>query len=247
MTLQLKKLKPFAQGGNRLCFVHPLNPDHCIKVRRPDFTLADCRRKKGFPKNLRPLSSFDDNREEYKTIQHLHQRIGSSIFDHIYRCFGFVDTDLGLGLETELIRDANGLISLSLKQFLWEFGYTDQCHLAIERLTTFWRSHRVPSRDLLTHNIVVSLDSQKSISRLIVIDGLGSPTVIPFRWLPRKFQIDRVEARIQRLETRITEFMNNCDRGKQPSQIGMLIHRDDSMLKADSLVGAKDMLSDLKR
>ncbi|MEE4252626.1 MAG: hypothetical protein V2I50_01140, partial [Desulfuromusa sp.] len=59
--IQLQTIEPFARGGNRLCFVHPEDSRLCIKVRRPDFTLEDRRRKKGFPKNLRPLSSFDDN------------------------------------------------------------------------------------------------------------------------------------------------------------------------------------------
>jgi len=227
MTLQLKNIKPFAQGGNRLCFVHPDDPKRCIKVRRPDFTLADCRRKKGFPKNLRPLSSFDDNREEYRIIQQLQHWMGNSVFDHIYRCFGFVETDFGVGLETELVRDANGLISLSLKQFLWEVGYTEPCRQAVEQLTTFWRAYKVPSRDLLTHNIVVQLDIEGEISRLVVIDGLGSSTLIPFRWLPSKYQIKRIDTRLQRFDARLAEFVRNCAAGKQPSRVGVLLHRDD--------------------
>lgn len=231
MTLQLKNIKPFAQGGNRLCFVHPDDPDRCIKVRRPDFTLADCRRKKGFPKNLRPLSFFDDNREEYRIIKQLQQLIGESVFDHIYRCFGFVDTDLGSGLNTELIRDADGLISLSLKQFLWEVGYTEQCRQAIEELTTFWQAQKVPSRDLLTHNIVVQRDTYGAISRLVVIDGLGDPTLIPFRWLPERYQTRRIDTRLRRFESRLAEFVHSCAIGKQPSRIGVLLHRDDSVEK----------------
>ena len=243
MTLQLKMVKPFAQGGNRLCFVHPQNRERCIKVRRPDFTLADCRRKKGFPKNLRPLAYFDDNRKEYRVIQQLQRSVGPSIFDHVYRCFGFVDTDLGPGLETELIRDADGLISLSLKQFLWEFGYTEPCRQAIEQLTAFWQGEKVPSRDLLTHNIVVQMGRQGAISRLVAIDGLGSPTLVPFRWLPQKIQVKRVATRLQRFESRLSEFVSNCTGGKQPSRVGMLIHRDDSLSKVD----AEGVVRDVRR
>ena len=231
MTLLLKKTEPFAQGGNRLCFVHPHDPTRCVKVRRPDFTLADCRRKKGFPKNLRPLYFFDDNREEHRIIQQLQHWIGDSVFDHIYRCFGFVDTDLGPGLDTELIRNGDGLISLSLKQYLWEVGYTDQCQQAIEQLKTFWRAKKVPSRDLLTHNIVVQQDLQGAISRLVVIDGLGDPTLIPFRWLPGKYQEKRIDTRLQRFESRLAKYVHSCAIGKQPSQVGVLFHRDDSIEK----------------
>ncbi len=48
--LQLKTEEAFAKGGNRLCFVHPQDPSLCVKVRRPDFTLADLRKKRAFLK-----------------------------------------------------------------------------------------------------------------------------------------------------------------------------------------------------
>ena len=32
----LKKTEPFGIGGRRLCFVHPDDPDRCIKVLRTD-------------------------------------------------------------------------------------------------------------------------------------------------------------------------------------------------------------------
>ena len=226
MMVSLKELKPFAQGGNRLCFVHPHDSTRCIKVRRPDFTLADCRRKKGFPKNLRPLSSFDDNREECRVIVQLQQQLGGIAFEHVYRCYGFIQTDLGMGLNTEMIRDGNGMVSLSLKQYIWEEGYDEQCRQAVVALADFWRRHQVPSRDLLTHNVVVQRDLNDAIIRLVVIDGLGSPSLIPFGCLPQYLKKKHVATRIKRLDQRITEFIGNCAAGKPPSRIGMLLHRD---------------------
>ena len=90
MTLQLSALEPFARGGNRLCFVHPQHPDRCIKVRRPDRPLTKLRAQKRFPKNLRPLSSFDDNLEEFRVMKRLHDHYGDEIFTLVSRCFGFV-------------------------------------------------------------------------------------------------------------------------------------------------------------
>lgn len=228
--IQLARKEPFARGGNRLCYIHPEKGSRCIKVRRPDFTLADCRRKKGFPKNLRPLSYFDDNLEEFKVISHLLKTRGNEVCHHIYQCYGFVDTDLGRGLDTELIKDADGRISLSLKQFIWENGFDSACREAVVALTDFWMKYLIPSRDLLTHNVVVQLDADNRISRLVVIDGLGSTGLVPFEWLPRSLQQRRVSERVRRFEARIEEFVKNCQIGKQPSRVGMLLHRDDTAL-----------------
>lgn len=226
MILQLAGQTPFAKGGNRLCFVHPLEPGRCIKVRRPDFSLEDCRRKKGFPRNLRPLSAFDDNLEEYRVVSNLEQSRGEEVYKHIFRCYGFVETDMGKGLETELVRDESGAISWSLKQYIWEEGYTGACRDAVRQLGRFWEELRIPSRDLLTHNIVVQQDSGENIKRLVVIDGLGSSAMVPFHWLPQTFQRQKIRKRVRRLEERIQEFVRNCENGKKPSTMGMLAHRD---------------------
>jgi len=227
MTVILSAQEPFAQGGNRLCFVHPEDDQRCIKVRRPDFTLEDLRRSKGFPKNLRPLSSFDDNLEEYRVINDICQQVGPETFRHIYKCYGFVETDLGLGLECELIRDASGLISLSLKQYIWEHGYTDSCRKAVDVLADFWTSHQIPSRKLLTHNIMVQQASNGEIRRLVVIDGLGSPNLLPWGWLPASLRSKRVRERIQHLQQKIEEAVEKRESGVTPSQVGFLNHRGD--------------------
>lgn len=224
MTLRLSNQKPFAQGGNRLCFVHPEHPDRCIKVRRPDFSLADRRRKKGFPKNLKPLSSFDDNREEFRIMSRFEQYYGDRIFHHVSRCYGFTDTDLGAGLVSELIRDANGAISETLKKYLWDHGLTDDCQAAITTLCEFWQREAVPSRDLLLHNIVVQKGPEGQILRLVVIDGLGSAGLIPFRWLPGSVQHRKAGRKVSNLHERIRDLLNQRGQGEFPGYHGLLLH-----------------------
>jgi hypothetical protein len=224
MTLVLKTQKPFAQGGNRLCFVHPNHPDRCIKVRRPDFSLADRRRKKGFPKNLKPLSSFDDNREEFRVMTIFERRYGDRIFQHVSRCYGFTDTDLGAGLVSELIRDANGSISETLKKYLWDNGLTEDCQKAISQLGHFWQREAVPSRDLLLHNIVVQKGADGQIMRLVVIDGLGNAGLIPFHWLPGAVQHHKAGRKVTNLHKRIRDLLNQRGQGEFPGYHGLLLH-----------------------
>ena len=77
--LTLSKSSPFASGGNRDCYVHPLNPERCLKVikkiRSPELRRAE----KSFPANLRSLDSFNENslkdeQERWKEIDYLYAK-----------------------------------------------------------------------------------------------------------------------------------------------------------------------------
>jgi len=226
MTLTLSDQKPFARGGNRLCFVHPEDAEKCIKVRRPDFTLEDRRRKKGFPKNLKPLSSFDDNQEEFTVMQQLMNSYGERVFGHVSHCFGFVETDLGKGLISELIRDTDGAISQTLKKYLWDHGLTDECKAAIKDLCDFWEREAVPSRDLLLHNIVAQRIQGDRISRLVVIDGLGSAGLIPLNWLPKSQRKKKAARKTANLHQRIGTLLDQRGQDTFPGYHGLLLHDD---------------------
>jgi PhoP regulatory network protein YrbL len=222
--LLLSRLAPFAQGGNRLCFVHPDDPLRCVKVRRPDFPLAALRKKKKFPKNLKPLSSFDDNLEEHRVMRMLDKHVGPALYQHLSHCYGFEETDLGRGLASELIRDASGRISYSLKQYLWEFGPTDSFEKALGEFCAFWTRHAIPSRDLLLHNIVAQRDANGEVSRLVVIDGLGSPGFWPYRWLPGSARRARAARKTVDLRARMRRYLDEIHSGKIPGKLGRLLH-----------------------
>lgn len=221
MSLTLANAQAFAQGGNRLCFVHPEHADRCIKVRRPDFTLEDLRRKKGFPKSLLPLHCFDDNREEFEVISGLAKQHGEPVFELISRCYGFEDTDLGPGLVLELVRDADGQISQTLKAQIWLEGYPPDCQAAVERFCRHWRALQIPSRDLLLHNLLVQKDREGRVQRIVAIDGLGSPNLIPFNRLPAPLRTAKVARKLANLQQRIEQTLAKKARGEKPGNHGM--------------------------
>ena len=61
--IDLDGLTPFAEGGNRKCFIHPDNSDRCLKVIHPGL-LQKIRNNKPWYKRFRSLESFDDNLRE---------------------------------------------------------------------------------------------------------------------------------------------------------------------------------------
>lgn len=224
MTLALSQLKPFAAGGNRWCYVHPQYGDRCVKVRRPDFTLEALRRSKGFPKNLKPLSSFDDNLEEHQVMQELAKQFGEPTFHLVSRCYGFEDTDMGRGLTSELIRDDSGPISHTLKQYLWDHDYTDDCRQAVQRFCEQWIALGIPSRDLLLHNIVVQRDAKGAIKRLVVIDGLGNPNLLPMWMLPGALLRAKARRKTDNLHERIQTLLAQRGGDTFPGFHGQLFH-----------------------
>ncbi|MFT7405079.1 YrbL family protein [Zhongshania sp.] len=227
--LLLKPLEPFAAGGNRWCYVHPDDSAQCVKIRRPDFTVAQRRASKGFPKNLKPLSSFDDNLDEYKVMQNFVRYYDDYIFAHVSRCYGYVDTDMGAGLCSELVRDSNGDISVSLKQYLWEYGYTDNSRAAVAQLCEHWLDYSLPSRDLILHNVVVQRnvaeDGEASIRRLVVIDGMGSSGIVPAHWMPKSYQVAKARRKVENLCQRIAELLADREHGRGPGMHGFLFHK----------------------
>jgi len=224
--LLLKNLQPFARGGHRECYVHPEDPALCIKIRRPDFPLTALRKEKGFPRNLKPLSAFDDNVEEHRVLAEYQRRFGDPVFRHVSRSYGFIATDQGPGLVTELIRDAPGNIARTLKKALWEQGMSADIEQAIATLIATWEGFRVPSRDLLLHNIVAETDARGQVRRLVVIDGLGSPNLLPFYWLPKQLQQTKVARKTARFRESIRQLLEIRAAGKPfPGIRGELLHQ----------------------
>lgn len=222
--LSLRDREPFARGGNRLCFVDPRSPDRCVKVRRPEFSLADLRRKKGFPRNLRPLSWFDESLKEFATMRELEARLGEPLHAVVSRNYGFVDTDMGQGLCSELIRNADGRISRSVMQYVWENGLTPTLAAAVDRFEAAWVPMTIPTRDVLLHNVAVQCDAGGNVVRLVVIDGLGGSGPVPQHWLPRWFRLRRARRKMEKFRALIAELVEVRKTGVLPSTFWQLRH-----------------------
>ncbi|MBN7797017.1 YrbL family protein [Parahaliea mediterranea] len=196
----------FARGGNRLCFVDPRSPERCIKTLRADRSPAAKRRAAPLFKRLKPLASFDDNRQEARVFRRIERRIGQEAFELIPRLHGFVSTDLGEGLCCDLLRDDDGRIALSLKQYLWQRGRDRWVESALARFGERWRTLGMPSRRLLLHNMVVQCRDGRA-ERLYVIDGLGWPDMLPLADLVPALARRKAGQRLRDLDNAIEQLL----------------------------------------
>ena len=219
--IRLTAVTPFARGGNRLCFVHPDRPEVCIKVPRSDVDLAVKRRRKGLKGRVKPAGSFDENRAEARTLAELHGRIGRSVAAFVPRFVGWVETDLGPGVAVDLIRDRDGGIATPLKQYVWERGVDDDLEAALEEFAAYWIRERVPSRELLLHNVVARRLGGGAL-RLVVIDGLGNADLLPLSRWSRVLARRKSARKASRLRGRIERLVQTRTDGGDPGEHGFL-------------------------
>lgn len=205
-VVSLRDRTPFARGGKRACYVHPDHPDRCIKLPLPDQLPADLRRQAPWHRRLRkPVRDFDENHREWRAARWLERHRGESVWNHVPRCHGWANTDLGRGLVVGLCRDPDGRISPNLLDYLAAHGHTPALRAAIDRFAAFWTAERIPARNFMLNNLLCQRLPDDSL-HIWMIDGLGCRTLIPVAlWLEcaglrdARRRIDCLHQRLERM------------------------------------------------
>ena len=137
--LRLAEMQPFARGGKRHCYVHPDDPDLCIKVAA----------------NPRDPRCHREQRMDLEDSDLLKRRFSDAVFDRIPRIAGVVGTDLGPGIAMQLYRDPDRRISRCLLALIEERrGVSPSLNRAIDELKGWLRAQRLLTRDTSGRNCV---------------------------------------------------------------------------------------------
>jgi len=172
----------FAEGGRRFCFVHPDDPSKCVKTLSPNGDPHMRKKTAVWYKKFRPMAMFDDNQRELKSFRQL-QSCGERVWEHFPRCYGIQATNRGEGIVTDLIHDADGTISKTVRQYVKAYGKTDALLDALESFFSALLELRVITRDVLDHNLVVRVNENGLT--IFMIDGFGSSDFFNLsRWIP---------------------------------------------------------------
>ena len=198
--INLDGMTPFAKGGNRLCFVHPNNPNRCLKVVHPGL-LNEIKKNKSWYKRLRSIKSFDDNLREQQAYNQKALRKGDpGIWSHLAKWYGMTETNIGMASETELITNG-GEIAETLEAYLFREGITEEIKLSIENFQSWLREHLILTKNLIPHNLVLGNENNKIVIK--IIDGLGPQAFIPLPNYSDFFAKRYVERRIKLMWSRI--------------------------------------------
>ena len=151
----LNEDEAFAKGGNRNCFVSPIDNNRCLKVVHKSLQ-EDAKKNAAWYKKFKPKSYFDDNLREERAYQQnaLNASHESSVWNHLAKWYGMIETNLGPASETELIRN-NDEIAETLESYLFREGLTDEINEAIKLFEAWLRKHLVLTKNLIPHNIVL--------------------------------------------------------------------------------------------
>lgn len=210
--IDLSGQAPFAQGSNRWCFVHPDHPDRCLKVVQPENIVARYRRQPAWKRCL-GKSRLNDNRQEQRahrqpSIQRLLGKGQSErLWAHLPRFYGPVETTLGPANESELIRLQSGEIAPTLESMVRGKALDPSLQPAIETFLHWLRQHRILTRNLLPHNLLVT--DRDGSPCLFLIDGLGAPAIPQALSAVPGWSEAFIERKIARFHKRLAWEQNN--------------------------------------
>ena len=198
--INLDGIKPFAEGGNRMCFVHPDNPSRCLKVVHPGLP-SKIKNNKSWYKRFRSIESFDDNLREQKAYdQKALKNDDPNLWLHLARWYGMTETSIGIASETELIRNGD-TIAETLETYLFREGITEEIKASIADFEQWLKDHLVLTKNLIPHNLVLDYQSEKIVIK--IIDGLGSQAFIPLPNYSDFFAKRYINRRIELMWSRI--------------------------------------------
>lgn len=157
--IALTSRTPLARGAEKLIFAHPDAPGLLIKVWRQDGKWRAGRRR---------LGRYASMAKE--VVEHLAAREQGADTRYIQNVVGLVDTDMGVGLVVEAVRQPDGTLAKSLQQIVADRELDDVKKTALLDIVRWIGNSDLILRDLSRNNLVWSEDGQC----FVIIDGLGS-------------------------------------------------------------------------
>ena len=198
--INLEGVRPFAEGGNRVCYVHPDNKNLCLKISKQE-VVKKMRSNAPWYKKLRSEQSFDDNfREESGYQQRAVKENPQKIWRHLARWHEFVETSKGLASCTELITN-NDKVALNLEEYLFSKGRTSEINIALKEFEMFLKETKLLTKNIIPHNLAVK--ENDSGLTLKIIDGLGCMSFIPLPEISDAFAKRYIKRRIELMYSRI--------------------------------------------
>ena len=198
--INLEGVRPFAEGGNRVCYIHPDNKNLCLKISKQE-VIKKIRSNAPWYKKLRSEKSFDDNfREERAYQQRAVKENPQKIWSHLARWYEFVETSKGLASCTELITN-NDKVALNLEEYLFSKGRTSEINIALKEFEMFLKETKLLTKNIIPHNLAVK--EKDSGLTLKVIDGLGCMSFIPLPEISDAFAKRYIKRRIELMYSRI--------------------------------------------
>lgn len=199
----LKDQKPVAKGRMRYVYPHPHDPRLVIKVIRPDVIDERWGSGQAWYKARRRFGQYISYMREIGEYIATYQKYGYSL-PFTQKVVGLAETDLGLGLVLEAIRDSNGNLAPSLPTLIERGQFNDEAKAALETFIQQVLDSNVIVADLHGGNIVYACDDEGA-HHFIMIDGLGLSNILPLKSIFPSLNRKSKLRHILRLRSRMAE------------------------------------------
>ena len=182
--LTLEKSSMIGKGRHRECYLHPEDPDKCVKV----VVFGDMK------ETARELAF-------YKLLKRR-----KAPMTMIAKYYGVEETNMGDGHVFELIRDSEGGVSKTLDYYLAgcmsENTNTDVCiddlRSSIDALKQYMLKEKIVTMTIKSKNIAYQRDM--SSKRLVLVDGIGNSDFFPVCNWVGPLAARKIERRWKRFE-----------------------------------------------
>ena len=199
--IDLSGVEYFGKGGVRACYVHPENPDRCIKILQPAIL--------GNPYVLKKAHK-QVSREQayYKRLQ----KRGIS-WSHLAQSYGTIETSEGPGDVFDLIRDFDGEVSKTLEYYFADESLTGKYFVDLKKglrdLFQYIKNEQIITTNIKWPNLVYKRLSEEK-GQIIIIDDIGTAVLIPLVYYFESQAKTSIERKIDRFkELSPLEFPQN--------------------------------------
>ena len=204
-ALRLSGAEPIAVGHLRRVYQHPHRANELIKIMRADAIGKRWDAPGRWAKRLPRARHYVQYLRELKEFVVARAR-APDIDVPIARMLGVVDTDLGLGLVSEKVVDANGALAPTLADVYAKRGFTPELDAALAKFSVHLLAANTIVGDMHAWNIVYGTDSRGG-PRLVMIDGFGEKHAIPVSSMSRTINRYRTRRLLKRMVEQVKKLV----------------------------------------
>lgn len=192
--MQLRTVPPLFRGHQRLVFQHPDHPDLLIKIIRSEYAEAKFGPKGPFHHRRRRCLHYQVYLRELKEYLVACAR-SAELLPFLQETIGLVHTDLGLGIVVRKVCGPDGKPATCLSEIAEKGGLNEVRWRLLDRFLDSLQGSDIVVDDFNAYNIVLGVDPSGA-ERFVLIDGLGSSTLVPLkawsRWLNHRSKRSRI-------------------------------------------------------
>lgn len=185
--MELPQSLLIGSGNHRACYQHPTDKNLCIKVHFPNDNLKNTRNE------IRYCNALARQKRKFKIL---------SPYISNYR--GQVVTDQGEGYIYDLIRDENGEVSKELEFYLQnkkdDAEFIEQFKNCYQKFKKSAFQVGLICRAIAPDNLALQLDIAGNPKTLVLIDNLGSSSILPLNHYFRSMAKPKVTHRFTQFE-----------------------------------------------